>query len=142
MLGVFRELSNKGYWQQIVHMYKSIALGHIAVNMSVTGFGAFPVSCWCVRIYFSSLSNTLFYTSYLVEMKPDKFVARWLYCDVWSSIVTNLRKNYPRSSIGRSPHLKAEVVVNKTRARSPPWVNDFCPVYKWWFWRDLHKSAM
>jgi len=45
-------------------MYTSIAMEHIAANMSVTGFGSLSVSCWFVRIY-------LF-----------KFVAQWVHCDV------------------------------------------------------------
>ena len=84
-------------------MYKSIA---IAVNMSVTGFGSWSVSCWFVCIYFYK-----FTLLNVIEIKPEK------NCGTMSSlkcIVTYLKKNYPGSSIGRSPDLQAGVVVSIT----------------------------
>jgi len=54
-----------------------------AVNMPVTGFGVLSVSWWFVRIYLFKFGVTnFFYTSYVIEMKSDKFVARWVHCDV------------------------------------------------------------
>jgi len=48
-----------------------------AVNMSVTGFVLLSVSCWFVCIfYFKFGATNFFYTSHVIEMKPDKFVAR------------------------------------------------------------------
>jgi len=99
LLAVFRNMSNEWSWQQSVYMYKSISMGHIAVNMSVTG--SLPVSCWFVCILSSLCNKLLLY-----------FFCNWdeTLSSLWC-IVTNLRKNYPGSSIGRSTDSQAGVVV-------------------------------
>ena len=87
-------------------MYKSIAMGSQYVSHWLRVVVC--VSLVCPHIFFKFGATNFFYTSYVIEMKPDKFVAREssLGC-----IVTYLRKNYPGSSIGRSPNLQAGIVV-------------------------------
>ena len=104
LLAVFREMSLGILTTNCLHVHKSIAMGHTAVNMSVTGFGS--VSCWFVRIYSFKFEQHIFY---VIKMKPD-FVTRWVHC----TSLTKLRKNYPGSSIGRSPDLQAVVKVSIT----------------------------
>ena len=83
-------------------------MGHIAVNMSVTGFESLSVSYWFVRIYsFKSVHQTYF--TLLMRLK-------WNLIKLWHDEFTvmyskYLRKNYSGSSIGRAPNLQAGVVV-------------------------------
>ena len=51
----------------MVYMYECIAMGYIAFTLSVAGFGPLSVSV-CAENYY--------YTFYVIEIKPDTFVAR------------------------------------------------------------------
>jgi len=54
-------------------MYKSIAMGsqYVCHWLRVVGY----VSLVCPHIFFKFGATNFFYTSYVIEMKPDKFVA-------------------------------------------------------------------
>jgi len=119
-------MSNYVSWQQIVYMYKSIAMRHIAVNMSVTGFGTLYVSCWFVRIYFFRVCTTnCFYTFNVIELKPDTCVAWWASHALVSCLVS------PRES--KNPVIKiimfSVISKNNMVLNAKPFLFDFIAVF-------------
>ena len=88
----------------MVYMFKSIAMGYIAVTMSVTGFGPLSVSCWIVDIYSFKFVQQ---TSFTLLMW-----SRWNLINLWHDKFTVMysnepKKNYPCSSIDRTLDLQA-----------------------------------
>jgi len=109
LLSVFRNMSNWVSWHQIIYMYKTIAMGQIAINTSVTG--SLPVSCWFVRIYFFKYVQQTYFT--LLMWLSWNLLICGTVSSLWC-IVTSLRKNYLGSSISGSTDLQAGILVSIT----------------------------